>query len=198
MIKFSGESNQTTDFIKKYYNAALEKNELYADACCVSTISNNTAPDSRFVNIKYIKDNQLIFFTNYNSKKSLQIAVNKSASLVFFWKQINVQIRMQGEISMTSHEFSDSHFQQRSFDKNVAAIISEQSRIAKSYEQIEESFNAAKKSFVNKSLKRPKYWGGFKFNYKNLELWKGNDYRLNKRYFYEKIDNNWICNTLQP
>lgn len=198
MIKFLGETNQTTDLIKHYYNVALEKNEQYADACCISTISNNRNPDSRFVNIKYIKDNQLIFFTNYNSKKSIQIALNKSASLVFFWKEINVQIRMQGEISMTSEEFSDRHFQQRSFDKNVAAIISEQSKTAKSYDQIVESYNTAKKYYADKPIKRPKYWGGFEFNYKNFELWKGNDSRLNERYFYEKIGKNWECETLQP
>ncbi len=198
MIKLLGEINDNTKTIYEYFNLAQESGELNADACAVSTISKNNSPDTRFVNIKYIENNDLIFFSNYNSTKSMQINLNNNACLVFYWKKINIQIRMRGIISKTSEEFSDQHFNGRSFEKNIAAIISKQSQEIESYEKIIESYDTFLENNQNKDIERPNYWGGFKFSYDNFEIWKGSSFRLNERYLFERVDGEWLCKTLQP
>ena len=198
MITFTGELSEPTASIMKFYKSAVDVGEISADACCISTISKDNIPDSRFVNIKYIQENELIFFTNYNSKKSKDILFNKNASLVFFWKNINVQIRMLGKIKKTSDKFSDLHFKDRSFEKNIVAIISDQSSEAKNYKEINNKYKRALAHFNKDSISRPDYWGGFSFSFYKLEIWKGSETRLNERNLYEKLENGWTCKTLQP
>tara|TARA_B100001093_G_scaffold420282_1_gene412155 strand:+ start:31076 stop:31666 length:591 start_codon:yes stop_codon:yes gene_type:complete len=178
-----------------FYNKAIEKKQRNIEACAISSYDKkNNFVDSRFVNIKYIIDDSWIFFSNYNSPKSSQFESHNQISALFFWSTINVQIRLQGEITKTSKEFSDEHFNNRSHSKNALAKSSKQSKEITSYEKVIDQYEEVLKT----SFSRPNSWGGFEFIPFSIEFWQGNENRLNKRELYSYENKNWNLSILQP
>ena len=173
MIKFLDKDYQKpfSDF-KDLYEKALKKNQAFIEAAAVSSIDSvNKYPDSRFVNIKFVKGNELIFFTNYDSPKARQFKINPNVSILFFWPSISAQIRMRGRISKTDKEFSDTYFKNRDVAKNSLSISSNQSQIIDSYESVIKKYEV---TLQNANLYiRPNYWGGFSFKPNYVELWQG-------------------------
>lgn len=179
-----------------FYYKAYDKNQQHIEAACLSTSSETNMPDSRFLNIKYINESGLIFFSNYNSPKAVQLDNNPYISLVFFWSSINTQIRIKAKIKKTSKDFNDNYFKNRAIEKNALSISSAQSKIATSFKDIKTNYEKTLKS--NDLLKCPEYWGGFSFTPYEIEFWKGNAYRLNKRDLYTKKNGNWNHFVLEP
>ncbi len=182
---------------KNYYNKALNSNQDNIEAIAISsfdTLKNEV--ESRFVNIKYINDDEWIFFSNYSSKKAKDFECHDQISGLFYWSSINVQIRIKAKISKTTPMFSDSHFAKRDKSKNILAIISDQSQEISSYDEIIDKFN----SFNNEqSIKRPKYWGGYSFKPYYFEFWEGHKSRINKRKIFIHNSNGcWESKILQP
>ena len=178
-----------------FYNKAIEKKQRNIEAGAISSYDKkNNFVDSRFVNIKYIIDDSWIFFSNYNSPKSSQFESHNQISALFFWSTINVQIRLQGEITKTSKEFSDEHFNNRSHSKNALAKSSKQSKEITSYEKVIDQYEEVLKT----SFSRPNSWGGFEFIPFSIEFWQGNENRLNKRELYSYENKNWNLSILQP
>ena len=180
------------------YLEAKYKNQSSIEAIAISSYNPLLKEvESRFVNLKYIQDNEWIFFTNYNSPKSQQFALHQQISALFYWNSTDTQIRIKAKISKTSKDFSDIHYQSRSMKKNALAHSSNQSSKVYSYEKVLESY---KKALTDKALllKRPDYWGGFSFTPYYFEFWQGDENRLNKRETYELIENEWQYYFLQP
>ena len=143
MIIFKDCFQEPFKYLKKYYDQAKDT-EKSIEAIALSTIdANKGQPFSRFVNIKYIERDKLIFFSNYNSNKSFQINTSNKVACIFFWKSINIQIRIEGRISKCSEELSNKHFSQRSKEKNVLAISSNQSQQIESYEKVKDKYKTA-------------------------------------------------------
>lgn len=191
--------NESSPYIifKKYYEKALKNKEQTIEAILVASINNsNNEVDARCVNLKYIIDDEWIFFTNYNSPKAKQFESHNQISAVIFWPITNVQIRIKALISKTSDAFSDRHFLNRNNAKNALAISSFQSQPIKSYDDVIKNYNNILNS--NDSLKRPEYWGGYSFIPYYFEFWEGDDSRLNKRNSYELISDEWMHSVLQP
>ena len=182
---------------KKYYEKALKNKEQTIEAILVASINKpNNEVDARCVNLKYILDNEWIFFTNYNSPKARQFESHNQISVVIFWPITNVQIRIKALISKTSHSFSDRHFLSRNNSKNALAISSFQSQSIGSYDDVINNYN----NILNFSehLKRPEYWGGYSFTPYYFEFWEGHDSRLNKRNSFKLINDEWVHSILQP
>ena len=183
--------------IKSLYNSAIENSEMYPEACAISSLDTNNNVDSRFVNIKYILDNELIFFSNYNSPKAKQFEFSNNISALFFWPTIYTQIRMRGLIKKIDPDFSDKHFAKRALEKNIIAKISNQSKEIDSYSILIKNFE--KELQKNKYIERPDFWGGFSFKPYYFEFWEGHESRLNKREVYVKNKNDeWRSYLLQP
>ena len=182
---------------KKKYDLALAANQMNIEAISIATFNSNSGlVDSRYVNLKFIEDNKFIFFSNYNSPKSIAFDSHPQISALFYWPSINVQIRMKAKIKKTSAEFNQIYFFDRSKEKNALAISSNQSNQIKSYNDVKENYN---KSLGNDDLKKcPKYWGGFSFTPFEIEFWEGNKFRLNKRDLYKKDKDLWKHFILQP
>lgn len=184
------------DFIR-YYNNALDSGQKNIEAISISSFNHNTQEvQSRYVNLKYIKDDEWIFFSNYESPKSNDFISHSQISALFYWHTIDVQIRLKAQISKTNPDFSDSHFQIRNRKKNALAISSKQSMNVDSYEAVKSNFLNVYNS--NSKLKRPSYWGGFSFTPYYFEFWTGHENRLNKRKTYTFNDKKWIKGFLQP
>jgi pyridoxamine 5'-phosphate oxidase len=198
MILFKNNSSETPYilFKEKYDEAFLAKQKLI-EAISVSSFSiKKNEVDSRFVNLNIVDNKNFIFFTNYNSPKSIQFSSFNQVAISIYWQTINVQIRMKAKIQKTSLEFNNIYFSQRTSEKNALAISSSQSEEISSYENVKKNYNNVLAR--NNLEKCPEYWGGYSFSPYYFEFWEGHESRLNKREVYEKSDDSWKHLILQP
>lgn len=182
---------------KKHFDLALNNNQPSINAISISSFNKNTSEvESRYVNLKIIKDNEWIFFSNYNSKKSEDFKAHNQISALLYWDSINIQIRIKATIKKTTREFNKEYFLNRSHLKNALAISSNQSKPIDSFERVKKNYN---RSLELDNLKEcPDYWGGFSFIPYYFEFWEGHESRLNKRDVYEINGSEWNNLTLQP
>ena len=183
---------------RKYYEEAKKKGQKIIEAISISSYDKkNSIVDSRFVNLKYVIDDEWIFFSNYNSPKSKQFKSHDQISAVIYWNSINVQIRMKAKIQKTNPKFSNEHFQSRDITKNLLAILSRQSEPISSYDDFLRNYEK-NLSLRSDDATRPEYWGGFSFSPYYFEFWEGHDSRVNKRKFFELKNQEWKSGFLQP
>ena len=198
MIQFNN-LNQETPYLlfKEKYDEALDAGQKVIEAISISSFNKEiNEVDSRYVNLKFIADDEFIFFSNYNSPKASSFNSHNQIAALVFWPNINVQIRMKAKIKRMTDEFNQNYFFYRSEEKNALAISSNQSKPINSYNQVKENYS---KSLENDDLKKcPEYWGGYQFTPYYFEFWEGHESRLNKREVYEKSDDSWKHFILQP
>ena len=182
---------------KAKYEEALNAGQKGIEAISVASYNiERQEVDARYVNLKFITNDEFIFFSNYDSPKASSFNSHHQIAALVYWSSINVQIRMKAEIKKTSNEFNHKYFFNRSEEKNALAISSNQSKPIDSYNQVKENYN---KSLKNDDLKKcPEYWGGYTFTPYEIEFWEGNKYRLNKRNLYRKNNMVWNHFILEP
>ena len=183
--------------IRFYYDEALRHGQENIEAIVVSSYSKkNSLVDSRFVNLKFINNENFIFFSNYNSPKAIQFNEHKQVSILIYWSKINVQIRLSGSIKKTDKAFNNRYFAARNPGKNALAICSKQSKIIDSYDLIK---NKYEETLKEKNLNKcPDYWGGFSFEANSIEIWKGKKNRINLREKYISKNQIWKKYILSP
>ena len=198
MITFNNLSEDLPyKILKKYYDNALRSKQDQIQAISISSYSDSRKEvDARMVNLKIINEKEMIFFSNYNSPKSLQFESNNKILALIYWSSIDVQIRMRARIFKTSNKFSDEYFQNREIEKNALAISSQQSQEISSYNEVIQNHKNVLKN--NDLTKRPNFWGGFSFIPHYFDFWEGHKSRLNKREIYELQNNIWSHAYLQP
>ena len=179
------------------YKKAVKSKQRNIEAISISSFDESlNEVQSRLVNLKFVKDDQWIFFSNYDSPKSKSFNSHQQISGLIFWNTINVQIRLKANIEKTSKSFNESYFKKRSKEKNALAISSNQSSVIESYREVISKYEDVK---ISKDLtKCPNYWGGFKFIPYEIEFWKGNEFRLNKRDLFKKRNKGWEHFILEP
>ena len=182
---------------KEKYDEAVNAGQQSIEAISISSYNKQIREvDSRFVNLKFISNDEFIFFSNYNSSKALSFNSNNQIAALVYWASINVQIRIKAKIQKTPSEYNQKYFFDRSEEKNAVAISSNQSKPINSYNQVIENY---KKSLANDNLKKcPEYWGGYSFTPYYFEFWEGHESRINKREIFNIIDGLWKQSYLQP
>ena len=198
MIKFNNLNQEAPyQLFKKKYDEAFDVGQKCIEAIAISSYNKQTSEiDSRYVNLKFITNDEFIFFSNYNSSKASSFNFHNQIAALFYWPSINIQIRMKAQIKKTSKEFNQKYFFERSEEKNALSISSNQSKPIDSYSQVIENFN---KSLERDDLKKcPEYWGGYSFIPYYFEFWEGHESRINKREIFDKIDGLWKHSYLQP
>ena len=193
-------NSEPYEVFKKYYVLASDHNQIGVEAILIASFDKDkNEVDGRFVNLKYIDDQEWTFFSNYNSPKSKQFLSHSQISAIFHWNSINVQIRIQANICKSEEKISDEHFLQRSKEKNALSISSSQSKTIDSYDDVIEKYNKAVDKYENEQT-RPDYWGGYTFKPYSFEFWEGHKSRINKRTKYTKVNNSnkWEVCTLEP
>ena len=198
MIQFNN-LNQEIPYLlfKEKYNDALNAGQKGIEAISISSFNKEiNEVNSRYVNLKFITNDEFIFFSNYDSTKAFSFNSHSQIAALVYWASINVQIRIKAKIKKTSNDYNQKYFFNRSEKKNALAISSNQSKPIDSYNQVKENYN---KSLKNDDLKKcPEFWGGYSFTPYYFEFWEGHESRLNKREVYEKSDNSWKHLILQP
>jgi pyridoxamine 5'-phosphate oxidase len=198
MIQFNNLSQEIPyQLFKEKYDEALNAGQKGIEAISISSYNKEISEvGSRYVNLKFITNDEFIFFSNYDSPKASSFNSHNQIAALLYWPSINVQIRMKAKIKKTSDEFNQKYFYDRTEEKNALAISSNQSKPIDSFSQVKENYNKSLKSYDLK--KCPKYWGGYSFKPYEIEFWEGNEFRLNKRNLYTKDDTSWKHFILEP
>jgi pyridoxamine 5'-phosphate oxidase len=198
MIKFN-DLNQETPYqlLKEKYDDALNAGQKGIEAISISSFNKEIGEvDSRYVNLKFISNDEFIFFSNYDSPKASAFNSHDQITALVYWPSINAQIRIKAKIKRTTDEFNQNYFFNRPEKKNALAMSSNQSKPIDSYNQVKENYN---KCLKNDNLKKcPEFWGGYSFTPYYFEFWEGHESRLNKREVYKKSVNSWNHLILQP
>lgn len=208
------------DIRKDYSWGALEEDKVNADpfkqftiwfeqyttfevpdntAMVVSTIGSDGFPRSRVVLLKELTADAFIFYTNYHSQKGKAIAANDAVSLLFFWPEMERQIRVVGRAKKITEEKSAAYFNKRPFESRVSAIISPQSEVVPNRSHLEETyFKFLQAHDEDTPLEKPPYWGGIAVYPQEFEFWQGRVSRLHDRLRYSKKAEGWQIERLAP
>ncbi len=196
------EKDVNADPIKQFENwwtVAIETKVEEPNAMTLATCNALGKPSARIVLLKEIKQNGFIFFTNYQSKKAKDIEENGFAALVFFWKELERQIRIEGSIKQVSAGESDAYFSIRPRASQIGAWSSPQSSIIENREFLQKNVEKYSEQFQSGTVPRPDFWGGYILEPTLIEFWQGRPGRLHDRLRYSLSTNNeWIINRLAP
>ena len=182
-----------------WWQEALSAGIDEINAMTLATASPDGVPSARIVLLKGYDENGFVFYTNYNSYKSKDLHENPRACLVFFWKELERQVRITGLAQRTSDGESDEYFNSRPEGSRIGAWASPQSEVINSRQWLEENEKKYSESFKNKSLSRPTHWGGFRVQPVTIEFWQGRSNRLHDRILYSLEENgSWKIERLAP
>jgi pyridoxamine 5'-phosphate oxidase len=181
-----------------WFEQALKAEVNEPNAMSVSTVDERGRPTSRIVLIKQFDPRGFTWYTNYDSQKGRQLAGNPYAALLFFWPELERQIRIEGKVERTSDEESDKYFHSRPLKSRLAAIASAQSMPIANRAALEHNYDAVAQQF-GEEPPRPLNWGGFRLVPERLEFWQGRRSRFHDRIVYTlQADGSWARQRLQP
>jgi pyridoxamine 5'-phosphate oxidase len=190
-------TNPELQFDNWIENAVLSKCDE-PNAFVLSTVVNNR-PRARVVLLKGIHEGQFNFYTNYNSAKGHELALNSHVSMTFLWLPLQRQVRIEGTLTKVSTALSDDYFHKRPRGNQIGAIASPQSHKVANRAELEKFFHEAEEK--NKGvtvLTRPPHWGGYGITPDYFEFWQGRESRMHDRIVYEKTENGWSLGRLAP
>ncbi|HBI21858.1 MAG TPA: pyridoxamine 5'-phosphate oxidase [Legionella sp.] len=173
-----------------------EKND--PTAMLLSTVDESGRPDSRVVLLKGLEDGAFIFYTNYDSAKSIQIQNNPHVALNFYWPSMVRQVRIRGKVERVSEGQSDAYFASRPKASQLSAVISPQSREVSGRHELEQALNALIATNQQETVMRPIHWGGYQVIPNEFEFWQGRDNRLHDRIHYYREQDRWLHHRLAP
>ncbi|MFM7645213.1 MAG: pyridoxamine 5'-phosphate oxidase [Sphingomonadales bacterium] len=183
----------------QWWNQAVESKIDEVNAMTLSTVHQLGYPESRIVLLKGYSDQGFVFFTNYQSDKGLQLQNNAHCALLFFWKELERQVRISGTATKISEKDSDDYFMSRPEGSQIGAWASPQSKVVENQEWLHENFEKIQRSFDNKVISRPPHWGGFIVCPKTIEFWQGRPSRMHDRIRYSAQQNSeWKIERLAP
>lgn len=182
-----------------WWQEALQSEIVEVNAMTLATANEQGVPSARIVLLKGYDERGFVFFSNYESKKAGDLQANPMASLVFFWKELERQVRISGRVEKVTELESDQYFQSRPEGSRIGAWASPQSTVISSRQVIEEKVEALQVSFEGKEIPRPLHWGGYRVVPSNIEFWQGRSSRLHDRIQYTlQSDDNWVIERLAP
>ena len=198
--KLSEETVQQNPFnqFEKWFEMVLKMDFVEPSAMILATADNKARPSVRVVLLKGISNKGITFFTNYKSRKGMELLQNSSAALLFYWRELERQVRIEGKIKKISRAESQKYFDSRPVESRIAAWASEQSKEITSREYLENRFKVFKKKFSGEEIPVPQYWGGFRLVPDYFEFWQGRENRLHDRICYKKSKRSWKIFRLAP
>lgn len=177
---------------------AISVGLLEPNAMTLATCDASGQPDARTVLLKAVDRNGFVFFTNYESKKSREIAENARVSLLFYWGELERQVRIAGMAVRVPEAESEEYFKSRPIGHQIGAWVSNQSDVIAGREVLEERLAALSRQFERGPIPRPPHWGGFRVAPHAIEFWQGRPNRLHDRLEYRRSDSAWVIRRLSP
>jgi pyridoxamine 5'-phosphate oxidase len=181
-----------------WWDEIIVSNVDEANAMTLATSTKAGIPSARIVLLKGYDENGFVFFTNYNSKKGKELMENPNACLLFFWKDLERQVRIEGPVEKISEDESDKYFQSRPYESRLGAWSSPQSTVIESRDIVENNLRSYNAKFPEE-VPRPSHWGGYRLKPLLFEFWQGRPSRLHDRIQYSLTENNiWKIERLAP
>jgi pyridoxamine 5'-phosphate oxidase len=192
--------NKTPDLqFEQWMKDAIDAKVNEVPACNLATVDKNNKPSARIIYLREFSDNEFYFYTNYDSRKGIQIAENPNVCLTFFWPELERQIRIEGVITQKAEaEKSDAYFNARPQDSKIGAWSSPQSRVLNNREELNTFIEGNKTKFNNQEIPRPEFWGGYIIKANYYEFWQGRKNRLHDRIAFTLENGNWKIERLAP
>jgi len=201
--EYMGESLDETDLaadplmqFRHWFDEALRAELPMVNAMTLATMS-ATGPAARIVLLKGIDHQGFVFYTNYLSRKGRELAADPRAALVFYWGELEREVRIEGTVEKVTAAESDDYFATRPLASRHAAIASQQSATVASRAVLEQKFAAAAQTHGD-TPPRPEHWGGYRLRPDAIEFWQGRPNRLHDRLLYARTDGRWTISRLAP
>lgn len=192
------DSNPVQQF-EKWWKEAIAAEIDEVNAMTLATASAEAVPSARIVLLKGFSEKGFVFFTNYDSYKGLQLAENPKACLVFFWKELERQVRITGLVMKVADSESDVYFYSRPVGSRIGAVVSPQSQVIGSRQWLDDHYSELEKKSGDGNIKRPAHWGGYIVRPVVIEFWQGRPGRLHDRLQYTLLDDGeWKIERLAP
>lgn len=195
--KFDLEINPFSQF-EKWYQQATEAKIIEANAMSLATVNENGAPSSRMVLLKIFDERGFVFFTDRSSRKAHEIAANPKAALLFFWRELERQVSIEGLIEKVAKKEAENYFKTRPRDSQIATWASKQGKFLKNREELEKQFQFYQKKFFKKQIPVPPNWQGYRLVPLKFEFWQGRINRLHDRFLYLKDEEQWKIERISP
>jgi pyridoxamine 5'-phosphate oxidase len=181
-----------------WLNDVIKLNLPEQNAMILATSDKNANPSVRVVLLKGLGNQGFKFFTNYGSKKGKNLSENTSASILFYWAELERQVRVEGKIRKLSRIESQKYFNTRPLESRIAAWASEQSKIIPDRNFLELQYKIFENNFSGKNIPLPPNWGGYILEPNYFEFWQGGENRLHDRICYKKQKGKWKIFRLAP
>lgn len=181
-----------------WFDDVLNAEITEPNAMVLASATPDGKPSARVVLLKGFDENGFIFFTNYQSRKAIQLEQNSFAALVFFWPELERQIRIEGNVSRVSVQESDEYFNSRPEGNKIGAWVSHQSRVVQGRSFLESVKVVIESQFLGKPISRPINWGGYRLTPNIIEFWQGRPNRLHDRVQYTLTKDKWVIERLAP
>ena len=187
------------DQFEKWWTQAVNSQINEPNAMTVATASGDGMPAARIILLKGFDKNGFVFFTNYKSYKAMHLEENPRACLVFFWKELERQVRITGLVERVSEKENDDYFYSRPKGSQIGAWASPQSQVIENRDWLDQHYLQLTEEFKRKELKRPPHWGGYRVTPVIIEFWQGRPSRLHDRIQYSlEEEGNWKIERLSP
>ena len=182
-----------------WFQQALNAQLPEPNAMTLATVSSDGQPSARIVLLKHFDKRGFVLYTNYESLKGKQLITNPQAALVFWWAELERQVRVEGTVEKVSESESDSYFHSRPQGSKIGAWVSKQSQIIESRDILDQRLVELKAQYQEQKIPRPPHWGGFRVVPQVVEFWQGRPNRLHDRLCYRLTEEDiWVVQRLSP
>jgi len=181
-----------------WLNDAIAAKVPLAEAMTLATATPDGKPSARMVLLKQVDHDGFVFFTNYRSAKAIQLDANPYAALVFYWNQLERQVRVEGSVVKTSSQESRDYFLTRPRESQLGAWASAQSEVISGRDVLEQRAKELEGLYCDREIDCPEYWGGYRVKPERIEFWKGRVGRLHDRILYQREADGWSISLLAP
>jgi pyridoxamine 5'-phosphate oxidase len=186
------------DQFRIWFEQALAAEIPEPNGMALATVARNGIPDVRMVLLKAFDDRGFVFYTNYRSRKGIELNHNAQAALLFYWQDLERQVRISGVVVKVSDQEADEYFSSRPPGHQLGAWASNQSEVIGGREVLERSLQSAAARFEGLPIPRPPYWGGYRLAPDIIEFWQGRADRLHDRLEYVRTERGWEMRRLSP
>ena len=184
---------------EKWFQEAIDTGIDLPDAMTLATATREGIPSARIVLLRGLDERGFVFYTDYESQKGREIAENPNAVIVFYWRELDRQVRITGQVSKVSRENSCNYFQSRPVDSRLAALASRQSEVIPNRKVLEKRFKQLATQYQDAEVPLPSNWGGYRLCPDMMEFWSGRPSRLHDRLRYTRqSDNDWRIERVSP